>query len=161
MLRSNQCDYSNAYFVVKERKTVRGTSDTNKRNKKLPFKNNAPFRSYISKINNTFTDNAEDVDIVMPLYNLIEYSGNYSMIPRDLWNYDRDEVNGDANENDNNNNKINSNKTITSKSSEYKTKIRRSTTNNNNILDTEVVAPLIYLSTFWRSLDLPLINARV
>ena len=74
-----------------------------------------------------------------------------------LWNYYRDEVNDDENENDDNANKINNNTTITSKSFEYKTKLIRSR-RSNNILDREVVVPLRYLSNFWRSLDLPLIN---
>ena len=72
MLRSHLCDYSNAYIVFKKIISVTGTND-NKRS------NNAPFRSCISKINNTFIDNAEDLDIVMPMYNLLEYSDNYSM----------------------------------------------------------------------------------
>ena len=58
---------------MKGRISVRGTNDANKRNKKLTFKNNAPFRSCKSKINNTFIDNAEDFGIVMPMYNLLEY----------------------------------------------------------------------------------------
>ena len=73
-----------------------------KKRKKLTFKNNAPFRSCISKINNTFIDSAEDLDIVMPMYNLLEYSDNYSMASRSLWNYYRDEINDDSNENVNN-----------------------------------------------------------
>ena len=59
-----------------------------------------------SKIINTFIDNAEDLDIVTPMYNLLEYSDNYSMISGSLWNYYRDEVNNDANENNTPNNKI-------------------------------------------------------
>ena len=58
---------------------VRGTNDANRINKKITFKNNALFRSCLSKINNTFVDTAEDLDIVMPMYNLLEYSNNYSM----------------------------------------------------------------------------------
>ena len=56
------------------------------------------------KINNTFIDNVEDLDIAMPMYNLLEYKNNYSMTPGNLWNYYRDEVNEDTNENDNDNN---------------------------------------------------------
>ena len=85
------------------------------KNKKLTFKNNALFRSCISKINNTFVDNAENLDIVMPMYNLLEYSDNYSMTSGRMWNYYRDEVNDSVNETDAANNIIN-NKTITSKS---------------------------------------------
>ena len=132
-----------------------------KERKKLTFKNNAPFRSCISKINNTFIENAEDIDTVMPMYNQLEYSENYSMTSGSLWNYYRDEVNDDANENNSARNKINNNKTITSKSFEYKKKLIGSTPSNNNILDTEVVATLKYLTNFWRSLDLPLINYEI
>ena len=64
----------------------------------LAFENNVAFRSCISKINNTFIDNAEDLDIAMSMYNLLEYSDNYSLTSGNLWNYCRDEVNEDANE---------------------------------------------------------------
>ena len=79
MLRSDLCDYSDAYIVVKGIISVTVTNGVNRTNKKLVFKNNAPFRSCITKTNNTFLDNAEDLDIVMPMYNLVEYSDNYSM----------------------------------------------------------------------------------
>ena len=61
MLGTHLCDYSDAYIVVKEIISVTDTNGTNRRNKKLIFKNNAPFRSSITKINNTFVDNAEDL----------------------------------------------------------------------------------------------------
>ena len=88
MLRSDFCDYSDAYIVVK------GTIDflalaaneNDKAQKNVVFKNNAPFTSCISKINSTLIDNA-DFDIVMLMYNLLEYSQNYSMISGSLWNY--------------------------------------------------------------------------
>ena len=80
MLTSDLCGYSGAYIVVKETITVEGDDDNKKIDKKLSFKNNSPFRSCISKINNTFVDNAEDLDIVMPIYNLLENSHNYSDI---------------------------------------------------------------------------------
>ena len=88
MLRSDFCDYSDAYIVVK------GTIDflalaaneNNKAEKNVAFKNNAPFTSCILKINSTLIDNA-DFDIVMLMYNLLEYSQNYSMISGSLWNY--------------------------------------------------------------------------
>ena len=137
MLRSDLWDYSDAYIVVNGRLSIRGTNNANRTNKKLTFKNNAPFRSCISKINSTFIDNAEDLDIVMPMYNLLEYSDNYTMTSGSFRNYYRDEVKDDKNENDNRNNIINNNKTITSQSFEYKTKIKRSTPNKNNILDAQ------------------------
>ena len=92
----------------------------------------------------------------MAMYNLLEYSDNYSMTSGSLWIYYRDDMNDCADENVNN--RINNNKTITSKSFEFKTKLKGSTPDDNNILDAEVVVPLNYLSNFWRSLDLPLIN---
>ena len=67
----------------------------------------------------------------------------------------------DVNENNAANNRVNNNKTITCKSFEYKKKVIVRTSNNNNILDTEVVVPLKYLSRFWRLLDLPLINCEI
>ena len=77
MLRSDLCDFSDAYIVVKGDITLEGDNDANKRNKNLAFKNNAPFINCISKINGVKTDNAEDLDVVMPMYNLLEYSKNY------------------------------------------------------------------------------------
>ena len=123
MLRLNLCDYINAYIAVKGRISVKGTNDAKKRNRKLTFKNNAPFRSCKTKINNTLIDNAEDLDIVMPMYDLLEYSENFSITSGSLWNYYRDEVNDSADKTDNNDNMINNNKTTTSKSFKYKTKI--------------------------------------
>ena len=141
MLRSDLCDYSDAYIVAKGRIRARCTCNTGRIKKKLTFKNNAPFRSCISKINNTFIDNAEDLDIIMAMYNLLEHGDNYSMTSGILWNYYRDEMNDDENENDNASIRINNHKTTISKSFEYKTKIIEITPNNNNILDTKVVAP--------------------
>ena len=71
IVKSDLCDYSNAYIVVQGRITVDDTDDTNKRNKKLAFKNNDPFRSCTLKINNKLIDNIENLDIIMPMYNLL------------------------------------------------------------------------------------------
>ena len=82
MLKSSFCDYSDAYIHVKRTITVNNTAaadaDANNTNKKVIFKNSAPFTRYINEINNTNVDDAKDIDIVMSLYNLIEYSDNYS-----------------------------------------------------------------------------------
>ena len=158
-VKINLRDYSDAYIVMKGWVSVRGTNDANRRNKKLTFKNNAPFRSCISKINNTFVDNAEDDATVKPLYNLLEYSDNYSMASGSLWNYYRDEVNDYANENVNNF-RI-SNKTTAGKSLAYKTKIIEKMPADDNTLDTEVVVPLKNFSNFWRFLNLILINCEI
>ena len=77
MLISDLCDFSDDYIAVKGTITVKN-SDNNMYDKKLTFKNNALFVSCISKINNTLIDNAEDLDVVMPIYNLLEYSKSYS-----------------------------------------------------------------------------------
>ena len=66
------------YIVVKGIISVIGSNDNNRRIKKLICKNNTLFRPCKSKIHITFTENAEDIDIVMPMYNLLEYSDHYS-----------------------------------------------------------------------------------
>ena len=77
MLKSSLCDYSDAYIFVKGTITANNTAGANNINRKVIFKNCAPFTNCISEINNTQVDNAKDIDIVMPMYNLIEYSDNY------------------------------------------------------------------------------------
>ena len=96
MLKSDLWDYSDAYIVVKgdiilRKRTTRNFIDT--RNRLLAFKNNAPFTNCISKINNVLIDNAEDLDIVMPMYNFLEYSKNYRKTTGSFWNYYRDKPN--------------------------------------------------------------------
>ena len=101
MLKSSLCDYSDAYILVKGRITVTGEgADANarhadERKKGVVFKNCAPFTNCKSEINNTEVDNAKDIDIVMSMYNLIEYSDNYAKTSGSLWQYYRDELNDD------------------------------------------------------------------
>ena len=97
----------------------------------------------------------------MPMYSLLECSSNYFMTSKSLWNYYKDEVNNDANENNAANGKINNNKTVTSKSFKCKTKKTGGTPDDNNTFSTEVVVPLKCLSKFWRLLDSPLINCEI
>ena len=84
MLKSSLCDYSDAYIFVKGTITIAGAGDNaaarqaDERVKGVIFKNCAPFTNCISEINNTQVDNAKDIDIVVPMYNLIEYSDNYA-----------------------------------------------------------------------------------
>ena len=156
MLKSDFCDYSDAYIAIKGTITVADPNDV-EYNKKLAFKNNAPFISCISKINNTLIDNAEDLDTVMPMYNLIKYSKNYSNTSESLWNYYIDEPNsglGGADYNINYSIKY-------SKSFEYKTSITGKLGDNNRKMNAEIVVPLKYLSNFWRTLDMPLINCEM
>ena len=87
MLRSDLCDYSDAYIVVKGDITLESDNDANKRNKNLAFKNNAPFINCISNINGVKIDKAEDLDVVMPMYNLLQYSKNYKKTTGSLWNW--------------------------------------------------------------------------
>ena len=94
------------------------------------------------------------------MYNLLEYSDNYSVTSGSLWSYYGDKVNNDANEIAANC-RLNNSKTTTSKSYEYTTKKIGRTLANNNTLDIEIIVPLKYLSNFWRTLDLPLINCEI
>ena len=83
MLRSDLCDFSDAYIVVKGTITVVRPNNA-KRNKATAFKNNAPFINCISKINGIKIGNAEDLDVVMPMYDLLEYGQNYRKITGSL-----------------------------------------------------------------------------
>ena len=148
MLRSDLCDYSDVHIAVKGTITVTRPNSV-LYDKKLAFKNNAPFTSCISKINNTLIDNAEDLDIVIPMYNLLEYSKNYRKATGSFWNYYRDEPNsglgGDSN---------NINFSIKdSKSFLYKTSIIGKLEGNSTEKKVEIVLPLKYLSNFWRTLE--------
>ena len=94
MLRSSLCDYSDAYILVKGNITVNNTAAAgaaaNNTNKKVIFKKCTPFTNCINKINNEQIDNAEYIDMVMPMYNLIEYSDNYLKTSGSLWQYCKD-----------------------------------------------------------------------
>ena len=111
MLRSDLCDYSDAYIVVKETIDLLASApnENNKTEKNIAFKNNAPFRSCIPKINSTLTDNAEDLDIIMPMYHLSEYTQNYSMKSWRLWNCYREKID-DINHNASNGKSVKSKK---------------------------------------------------
>ena len=152
MLRSNLCDYADAYILVKGTITITGAGDDDaakrldERNKGVIFKNCAPFTKCISRINNTDIDNAQDIDIVMPMYNLIEYSHDYSKISESLWQYYKDDPNDNM---------------ADFKSFKFKVKITGKIPDNGNTKDIEIIVPLKYLSNFWRTLEMPLINGEV
>ena len=99
MLRSNLCDYADSYILVKGTITITGAGDNagerqqDERDKGVTLKNCASFSKCISGINNTDIDNAQDIDIVMPIYNLIEYSDNYSKTSGSLWQCYKDDPN--------------------------------------------------------------------
>ena len=152
MLKSSLRDYSDAYILVKGTITKTRAGDdaaarqANERGKGVVFKNCAPFTNCISEINNTQVDNAKVIDIVMPMYNLIEYSDNYAKTSERLWQYYRDESNDNL---------------ANSESFKFKVKITGKTPNNDNEKDVEIMVPLKYLSNFWRTLEMPWINFEV
>ena len=152
MLKSSLNDYSDAYILVKRKITITGEGadaaarQADERDKDVAFKNCASFTSCKNDINNIEIDYCQDIDIVMPMYNLIEYSDNYSKTSGSLWQYYRDEP-------DNN--------LADSESFKSKIKITGKTPNNGNEKDVEIMVPLKYLSNFWRTLEIPLINCEV
>ena len=152
MLKSNLCDYVDAYIFAKGRITITGAGDDaaarqlDEKNKGVTFKNCAPFTKCISRINNTDIDNAQDIDIVMPMYNLTEYSDNYSKTSGSLWQYYKDDPNDNMEQ---------------SESLKSKIKIMGKTPTDSNMKDVEILVPLKYLSNFWRTLEMPLTNCEV
>ena len=159
MLKSSFCDYSDAYILVKGTISVNNTAAAgaavNNDNRKVIFKNCAPFTNCISEINNTQVDNAKDIDIVMPMHNVIEYSDNYAKTSGSLWQYCKDiparDVNNEITEFRVNN---------TTDSFKFKAKITGQT-GDDGTKDVEIMVPLKYLSNFWRTLEMPLINCEV
>ena len=98
MLKSSLCDYSDAYILVKGKITITEGDDAtarqaDERDKGVAFENCAPFTNCISEINNTKIDNCKDIDIIITMYNLIEYSDNYAKTSGSLWQYYTDEPN--------------------------------------------------------------------
>ena len=136
-------------YFLKETITITGAGDdaaarqADERDKEITFKNCAPFTKCISRINNTDIDNAHDIDIVMPMYKLIEYSDNYSKASGSLWKYYKDDPTDNITD---------------SESFKSKVKITGKTADDSNTKDVEIIVPLKYLSNFWRTLEMPLIN---
>ena len=159
MLRSTLCDYSNAYILVKGTLTVNNTSAdgaaANNTTKKVIFKNCAPFTSCINKTNNEQIENAQYIDIVLPMYNLIEYRENYSKKFGNLWQYFKEipAVN-------NNGAIVDFNGANATDSFNFKNKITDQT-NDNCRIDVEIMVPLKYLSNFWITLEMPVINCEI
>ena len=134
VLRPDVCDYSDVYIVAKGDITLTKTNEReiiDIRNSFLAFKNNAPFTNCISKINYVLTDNAEDLDIVMPMYNLIEYSKNYRKTTGSLWNYYRDVPNNPPLDDDPPTINYNADPITYSESFKYKSSITEKTSNAN------------------------------
>ena len=152
MIRTDLCDCSDAYIFVSGTITIteEGDNDAEKKadqkNKRVVFKNHAPFNECLSNINNTQIDHAKDTDVVTLMYNLMEYSDNYSKRSGSLWQYYSD----------------NSNDNITeSESFKSKIKIEGKTADNDNTKNAEIVVLLKYLNNFWRTPEIPLINCEI
>ena len=148
MLRSSLCDCSDAYILVKGNITVNNTAvaaaaAANNRNKKVIFKNCAPFTNWIRKINNKQIDDAEYIDIVMPMYNLIEYTNNCSKTSGSLWQCCKEipAVNNAGNI-------VGINGANATDSFNFKTKLTGKTGNNGRIDIVEIMVPLKYLVIF-------------
>ena len=150
-IKSSLCHYSDAFILVTGNITVVANNDRD-----VPFKNCASFSTCATNINDTFVDKANHVYIAMPMYNLVEYSDNYSDTSGNLWQFKRDEVLPN-----------NANLTIdNSRLFKYKAALLGKTANaiantNSSVIKAKIVVQLKYLSNFWRSLKMPSINCKV
>ena len=152
VLKQNLCDYAEAYILVDG--TIRATNAVNAT--RLVLKNCAPFTKCNLEINDEHVDIAENLDVVMPMYNLIEYSDNYQDPSTTLYQYKRDEPpEADA---------VSDLTTNNSDSLKYKIKLLGNVTEiaadaaDVRRLNINVIVPLKYLSNFFRSSEMPLIN---
>ena len=143
VIKPNLCDYSDAYILVT------GNIQNKPANSVVAFKNCAPFRTCDVTINNEHIEKAEDLDIVMPMYNLLEYSDNYQNSTGSLYQFKRDEPPND-----------NANVGNNTTSLVYKSKLIKGT-DNNNVNNVKFVVPLKNVSNFFRSLELPLVNCKI
>ena len=151
VLKPHLCDYADAYILVNC--TIIGTGGDN--NTRLALKNCAPFTKCNLEINDEHVDTAENLDIVIPMYSLIEYSDNYQDSSATLYQYKRDEPPED--------NAIDDLTANSSSSFKYKISLLGDENVVGSIvrLNVKVVVPLKYLSNFCRSLEMPLINCKI
>ena len=143
VIKPNLCDYSDAYILVI------GNIQNKLANSVLAFKNCAPFRTCDVTINDEHVEKAEDLDIVMPMYNLLEYSDNCQDSTGSLYQFKRDEPPDDNADVANNTSSL-----------VYKSKLI-SGTDNNNVNNVKLAVPLKYVSSFFRSLEMPLVNCKI
>ena len=152
MIRSNLCDYSDVYILVSGTVKITGEGDSgaekraDKRNEGVIFKDCAPFTECISNVNNTQVDLAKYINVVMPVYNLIENSDSYSKTSGSLWQYYKDVLNDNITE---------------FESLKSKIKITGKTSDDGNTKNVEIVVPLKYLNDFGRTLEMPLIIVKL
>ena len=143
VIKPNLCDYSDAYILVT------GNIQNKPANSVVAFKNCAPFRTCDVTINDEHIEKAEDLDIVMPMYNSSEYSDNYQDSTGSLCQFKRDEP-PDDNANVGNN----------TTSLVYKSNLIKGT-DDNNVNNVKLAVPLKYVSKFFRSLEIPLVNCKI
>ena len=145
-LESSLCDYSDAYILVTGNIPVTPNGAATQ----VVFKNCARFEKCRIEINETFVDETDFVNITMPMYNSIEYSDNYSSSSGSLWQFKRDEIVNNADVSNDN-----------PPSFKYNANLIGNTENNETKNGVKIAVPLKYLSNFWRSLEMPLINCKV
>ena len=156
-LESSLCYYSDAYILVTgdialKRRNAADTADIElAAATQVAFKNCAPFKDCRTEINDTFVDYADFINIAMPMYNLIEYSDNYSDTSGSLWSFKRDEITNNADVTNDNN----------APSFKYKVSIIDNTEANGTKNGVKIAVPLKYLSNFWRSLEMSLISCKI
>ena len=141
--KPNLCDYSDAHILVI------GNIQNKPANSVVAFKNCAPFRTCDVTSNDEHVEKAEDLDIVMPMYNLLEYSDNYQDSTGSLYQFKRDEPPDDNADVANNTSSL-----------VYKSKLI-SGTDDKNVNNVKLVVPLKYVSSFFRSLEMPLVNCKI
>ena len=179
MLRSDLCDHADVYVLIDGTIRVAGNAPRDRQNRPVILKNNAPFISCITRINGELIEDADDLDVVIPMYNLSEYSKNYRKTIGSLYNYYRYELDDDADLNNHLNNNV-----VSSSAFQYKSKLLGNIPNVNSTNDPTVaggarpvnpdynanesgitkvilVVPLKYLGNFWRALNIPLISCEV
>ena len=151
VLKPNLCDYAEAYILVDG--TIKAANNVNN-NTRLALKHCAPFTKCNLEINDEHVDTTENLDIVMPMYNLIEYSDNYQDSSATLYQYKRDEPQNDL---------ANNLATDTSSSFKYKVNLLGNPNIVRNVArkNVKIVIPLKYLSNLFRSLKIPLINCKI
>ena len=153
VIKLNLEDYSDAYILVAGDLTAIGGDG----HTRIAFRNCAASTKYLNHINNEHVDNADNLDIIMPIYNLIEYSDNYSDTSGSLWQIKRDERRV---KNTGNSENIS---TANSRSLKYKSSFFKplEAADNRVFKDMKKAVPIKYLSSFWRSLEMPLINCKI
>ena len=155
VIKPNLCDYSDAYILVTgDIKVADVAANTN-----VAFKSYAPFTRCVTHINEEHVETAENLDIIMPIYNLIEYADNYADSSGTLYQFKRDE--SPMNDAGNTLNVASDN----SISFKYKASLSGKATdadgNDRSLENTKTVVPLKYLSIFFKSLEMPLINCKI